>query len=60
MGCGLRDCRELSSCEDFVFEGRHLSEKGTKVREVELHERDVLSSKQNTVKELTHQTCTQS
>ena len=37
-GCGLRDCRELSSCEDFLFEGRHLSGNGTKVREVELHE----------------------
>ena len=30
MGRGLRDCRELSSCEDFVLEGRHLSGKGTK------------------------------
>ena len=38
LGCGLRDYRELSSCEDFVFAGRHLSGKETKVREVELHE----------------------
>ena len=38
-GSGLRDCKELNSCE-----GRHLSGKETKIREVELHENQNQSS----------------